>query len=203
MHRPVFLITAGSVAACGALIFATALPAGAATSARAETMALSQNGPGASEDTPVTFTVSSIGVLGITVPAGADLGPAVAGFTLGSPGNFGAVTVTDTRGLDPASWTASVSSTDFLNTSTTNLADTIPVQDATYITGPVTAANGLGSTATVLNATLTLDGSAQDVVTETGFDGDNSANWTPEIAVNVPPNAVVGTYTGTVTHSVS
>ena len=31
MHRPLFVITAGSVAACGALIFASALPAAAAT----------------------------------------------------------------------------------------------------------------------------------------------------------------------------
>jgi hypothetical protein len=202
MHRPLFLITAGSVAACGALIFATALPA-AATSARAETMALSQNGPGPSEGTPVTFSVTTIGVLGITVPDGAYLGTAAAGSTLGSPGNFGAVTVTDTRGLNPASWTASVSSTDFTNTSTGDSRDTIPAADATYITGVVTPANGLPSSATALNDTLTLIDIPQQVVTQTDFDGDNSANWTPEIDINVPPDAVVGTYLGTVTHSVS
>ena len=50
---------------------------------------------------------------------------------------------------------------------------------------------------------ITLSGTAQSVVTETGFDGDNAATWNPKIAVAVPANAVVGTYAGTVTHSVS
>ena len=72
MHRQLFLIAAGSVAAAGGLLIATALPAGAATSVRAETMACTATGPerspGFSEDTPVTFTVTSIGVLAITVP---------------------------------------------------------------------------------------------------------------------------------------
>ena len=39
MHRPLFLVTAGSVAAVGGLLVASAMPAGAATSVRAETTA--------------------------------------------------------------------------------------------------------------------------------------------------------------------
>jgi len=207
MHRPLFLLTAGSVAAVGALVVASALPAGAATSVRAETTAITPcTAPtnGACADTPVTFSLTTTGVLAITAPTDTvDLGSGVAhnvGTTIGSAGNFGAVTVTDNRGLSRASWTAAVSSTDFTNS--VSSGDVIPANDATYITGnliPVAP----GSTATVLNATLTLTGNAQDIVTETGFDGDNAVTWTPTITVAVPANAVVGIYDGTVTHSVS
>ena len=39
MHKPLFRIAVGSVAAVGGLLVASAMPAGAATSVRAETMA--------------------------------------------------------------------------------------------------------------------------------------------------------------------
>ncbi len=207
MHRPLFLIPAGGVAACGALIFATALPAAAATSGRAEVAAPAAPaaGPGASEDTPVTFEVTTTGVLGVTVPDGpVDLGTGAVNTTIGTPGNFGAVTVTDNRALDPAGWTASVSSTDFVNSVTP--ADTIPVGDATYTTGTISPANGLGSTATSVpgdTTALPLTTGLQSVVTESGYDGDNSANWTPEIDLAVPALAVLGTYDATITHSVA
>ena len=217
MHRPLSLITAGSVAAVGGLIIATALPAAAATSVRAETTALTAPcvpaTGGACADTPVTFTVSTTGVLAITAPTTTqDLGsthPGVVTGTTGAPvgsaGNFGTVTVTDNRGVNPASWTATVSSTSFTNTVTS--ADVIPVADATYLTGTVspTVTTPANSTATSIHGTspLTLTGAAVSVVTESNFDGDNAATWTPEIDVAVPATAVVGIYDGTVTHSVS
>lgn len=214
MHRPLFLLTAGSVAACGALIFATALPAMAATSARADaagTCTVPTGSPPGTlctppADTPVTFEVTTTGVLSITVPAGpVDLGTGAVGTTIGAAGNFGAVTVTDDRALDPASWTATVSSTDFVNSLST--ADVIPAGDATYLTGAVIPdpVSGLPSSAVSVHGdvAIALSGTAQDVVTETGFDGDNAAEWTPEIDLAVPAGAVLGTYDATVTHSVS
>ena len=206
MHKPLFLITAGSVAAVGALVVASALPAGAATSVRAETMALTA--PAA--DTPVTFTLTTTGVLAITAPtATVDLGSGVShnvGSVIGLPRNFGAVAVTDNRALDPADWTATVSSTDFTNSVTP--ADVIPATDATYTAGAITVdlGSGLPLSTGIVDDTgtgLGLTNGAQDVVTETGFDGDNAATWTPTIAVAVPAGAVVGIYDGTVTHSVS
>ena len=80
MHRPLFLVAAGSVAAVGGLLVASAMPAGAATAVRAETMAVALYAPVTSAvyrdalsprdcaDTPVTFTVTSTGVLAITAP---------------------------------------------------------------------------------------------------------------------------------------
>jgi len=198
MHRPLFLIAAVSVAASGALIIATALPAAAATSGRAERAAPAAPaaGPGSSEGSLATVTVTTTGTLDVTVPT-----------TIGSAGNLGAVTVTDNRALDPAAWTVTVYSTDFVNSVTA--ADVIPVGDATYLTGTVGATPGqpLGSTAVSVNLTtpltLGLGPTGQAVVTETDFDGDNSTQWTPEIDVAVPATAVLGTYDATITHSVS
>jgi hypothetical protein len=206
MRRPLFLITAFSAAAAGALIIATAMPAAAATSALAA-------GPGSAEGTPVTFEVTTTGTLGITVPTGpVDLGSGAVGTTIGTIGDFGDVTVTDNRGLNPASWTAAVYSTDFVNSVTA--ADVIPAGDATYLTGAVgaTPAQALGSSAVsvhgltplaLANGTGTGGTTGAAVVTETGYDGDNSTQWDPEIQLAVPATAVFGTYDATITHSVA
>ena len=155
----------------------------------------------------MTFSVTSIGVLAITAPTTlVDLGsgaPAVVSGTttapIGTANNFGAVTVTDDRGLNPATWTATVSSTDFTNQTTS--ADVIPVGDATYLTGAVAATPTCnGSSITVncqptgagappvltsgagsvnVDTPLTLSGTPQSVVTEPDFDGDNSTHMEP------------------------
>jgi hypothetical protein len=213
MHKPLFLVTAGSVAAVGALVVASALPAGAATAIRAETMAACTVGAGSTSGTPctppattpVTFTVSTTGTLSINAPVGpVDLGAAVVGSTTTyTNGNFGAVTVIDNRAIDGATWTATVASTDFANSVTST--DIIPVGDATYTTGAITSANGGTSATSVPGAAvaLPLTTGAQDVVTEASFLGDNGATWSPTINIAVPTTAVVGTYDATVTHSVS
>src|SRR5450631_958617 len=188
MHKPLFRIAVGSVAAVGGLIAASALPAGAVTSVRAETMARTVGSPTA--NTPVTFTLTTTGVLAITAPtATVDLGSGVShnvGSVIGSVGNFGAVTVTDNRALNPAGWIATVSSTDFTNAA----GDVIPAGDAVYTDGTIgpSIVSGLPYSGTDIadNSPVTLSGSAQDVVTEAGFDGDNAATWDPEIAVTVP-----------------
>jgi hypothetical protein len=247
MHKPLFRIAAGSVAAVGGLIVASAMPAGAATAVRAE-LADTCSGatvavPCSPTGTPVTFSVTTSGTLSITAPAGTpNLGtstPGGVGTTIGSPANFGVVTVTDMRGINPAAWTATVYSTNFVNQTSGDSGDVIPASDATYIipdvgstttvgdtTGPtpgvLSPASGLplagvtsGSGTLVDNAAapgITLANgvpvtggidTGQAVVTVAGFDGDNGATWNPEIDVHVPGGAVVGTYLGTVTHSVT
>jgi len=200
--------------------------------------------PGDCAQTPVTFSVTSTGVLAITAPTTlVDLGAVreasvsgAAGDIIGSDGNFGLVTVTDNRALDPAAWTATVSSTDFLNVSTGTSADTIPAQDATYLIPPVDSANpnaiaataglplpGTGAVGATTDLAIPDTGTLASpqtqplggvsipltgqtpapVVTVTGADGDNGAQWNPEIAVTIPAHAVVGVYDGWVTHSVS
>jgi hypothetical protein len=156
-----------------------------------------------SGNTTTTFTVSVTGTgLAITVPGTASLGTGTPGSTITA--QLGTVQVTDSRAVDPAAWTASVTSTDFTIGGT---ADTIPVADVAYWSGPTTATVGSGtftpgqptsadrvplSAVTPLTA-MSLAGGA----------GSNSASWDPTLVVSVPAAAVAGLYEGTVTHSVA
>jgi len=188
MHKSLFVIAAG-----GVLALATALPASASA------LGLSQSAADAQLDsspTTTTFTVNT-GALTITVPTSAVLGSGAPGTTIG-PTALGVVTVTDNRALLLATWTATVSSTTFV-TGAGSAAETIPVADATYVTGTPTHTGLVVVTPT---PTLTLAVASQTVVTGAGV-GNNSAAWNPTIAIAVPAAAVTGLYTGTISHSVA
>jgi hypothetical protein len=188
MNKSLLVLAAGSV-----LALATALPASASA------FGLSQSAADAQLDsspTTATFTVNT-GALTITVPATTVLGSGAPGTTIG-PTALGAVTVTDNRALLLATWTATVSSTTFVTGGGT-AAETIPVSDATYVTGTATHTGVLVVTPT---PTLTLSVASQTVVTGAGV-GNNSAAWNPTIAIAVPAAAVTGLYTGTISHSVA
>jgi hypothetical protein len=138
-----------------------------------------------------------LGVLSITAPASASLGSAAPGGTAAA--SLGIVQVTDGR-AGVAGWTVTTSATDF-TTGVGNAAETIPVQDVRYLIGGFTSTTG---SATFTPTLLTdLSGTAQAVVTATYVNGDNSAAWNPVIQVLVPRGAVEGSYSGTITHSVT
>jgi len=183
MRKSLFLVAAG-----GVFVITTALPASAATSGRTEMTAMDSAGP-----TTTTFTVTN-GALTITTPDSVNLGSGAPGTTIG-PTDLGTVTVNDNRASASASWSATVSSTNF-----TSGSQTIPATDATYTTGTVTPTGTITITTV---PTLALTGAAQPVVTGSAGSGDNSATWDPTIAIAVPVSAVAGLYTGTITHSVS
>jgi hypothetical protein len=176
-----------------AAIFATGLTMPAASAAVTSMAAVSAPGPG-DPDTTVTFAITS-GELTMTAPATANLGSGAPGTTI--TGEIGTTRVTDDRALLSASWTATASATDF--TTGPTAAETIPVTDATYAPGTITTTGGITATPT----DITLDGEPQTVVAGTDGVGNNTASWNPTVAVAVPAQAVVGTYTGTLTQSVS
>jgi hypothetical protein len=154
-----------------------------------------------SGDTTVTFTVGA-GALSITVPASVDLGTGAAGTQI--TGQMGTVTVTDARAALTATWTATVSSTDFTTGGGTP-AETIPKANVSYWSGPATATSGAGVfTPGQLTALLAVSLSVpRTAFTLTLGVGNNSCSWNPGLIVNVPVSAVAGLYTGTVTHSVA
>lgn len=153
--------------------------------------------------TTVTFTVSAGEGLEITVPDGpASIGTGDPGTQV--EGQMGAVTVTDDRAALTATWVASVSATDF-TTGGGTAAETIPNTAISYWSGAATATTGTGTfvpgqtnaaSAVVLDQTRTA-------FSKTTGSGNNSATWNPTIEIDVPAQAVVGTYTGTVSHSVA
>ena len=171
------LLTAGVSAA--ALVLTGAMPA------------LANNGP-----TTTTFSIGS-GSLLVSVQASASLGSITSGQTTVS-GALGNVTVTDNRGLaSGGSWTASVISTDFTDSSGTD----IPATNNSY-TAPVATTTGtvtLGAPGSgALNTISPL--TAQNA---TGASGNNTASWNPTVTVTIPQSATTGIYTATITHSVA
>jgi uncharacterized repeat protein (TIGR01451 family) len=154
---------------------------------------------------PVTGTLGSscsvtvgiiAGPLSMTAPGSATLSAAAPGGL--STGSLGQVQVTDDRGFG-ADWTATVSSTDF-TTGGGSAAETIPAGDATYgISSPVTTGQ-----ATFTNiSTVNLSGNPQAVAGTTSVGGNTTDTWDPTLQVAVPAGAIGGTYTATITHSVS
>ena len=149
-------------------------------------------GPGCS------MTVAVVaGPLSITVPAAASLGSAAPGGTLSA--SLGTVQVTDDRGFG-AGWTATVSATGFA-TGTGTPAETIPAADAQYVIAALGTATG-SATFTPVPATQ-LSATPQPVVTATNVNGNTTVTWNPAINISIPGSAIGGTYTATITHSVS
>ncbi|KWV30202.1 hypothetical protein [Micromonospora rifamycinica] len=173
-----------------------ALAAGAAVLAVASPAAAAPSG-----DTIVTFTVSTAN-LDITVPASVNLGAAFAGSTLS--GSLGNVTVTDSRAALSATWTASVTSTAF-TTGGGSAEETILPNLVEYWSGPAISTTGTGTFVpgqpTSADAvTLNLPRTA---FSKTSGSGNNTATWNPSLRITLPPAAVGGLYSGTVTHSVA
>jgi hypothetical protein len=175
------------LAAATAAVVVTGL---ATTPAQAQSVTFSLTGSSLSIAEPGTTA---------TLTGGSLLGVAGSSIT----GSLGATTVTDQRG-SLLGWTSKVTGT----TAFTNGSTTIPVTAAKVwvpaggitTTGIVVASQGLY----LLEASgLALTSSAQTLVTGAAAVGNNSATFTPQIAVTIPSNATAGDYSGVVTQTVS
>jgi hypothetical protein len=149
-------------------------------------------------DSTVTFEVGT-GLLSMTAPDSATLatGTGQPGTTIS--GLVGTTVVTDDRASLAATWTVSISTSDF-TTGTLTTAETIPADDVTYTAGSFFTTGTITATATP--ATLTLSTTAAEDIFGTAGVGDNSATWNPTLHVAIPSAAVTGGYTGTLTQSV-
>lgn len=164
----------------------------AATSAVALALA-GVHAPADAADTTTTFTITAAGGLSISAPGSADLGSVSSGAASVS-GSLGTVTVTDQRGLILGNWTATASSTDFAHGS--DSSHDIAKAGAVYAAGAV---GGDGGAVAGVGGSLALPVIAALRVGA----GNNTVTWDPTVTVGLSPTAVVGTYTATITHSVS
>ncbi len=143
-----------------------------------------------------TIAVAS-GALTIAVAPGASLGSAAPGGILSA--SLGTVQVTDDRGFG-AGWTATVSATNF-TTGTATSAETIPASDAFY---DITALSQTTGTAAFTYVPVTdLTETPQAVAAAADTAGNTAATWDPIVEVTVPASAIAGSYTATITYSVS
>jgi hypothetical protein len=183
------------LAAAAVTAFGLAPSVASAATGGPAALAHSSANPGGDPDTTVTFSVTE-GALTMSAPVSANVGSGAPGTTI--TGAMGPTTVTDDRALLTASWTTTASSTDWTLGGGTP-AETIPATDVGYNPGSITTTGTITATGTP----ITLSGTAAPVVTGTAGVGNNTATWNPALAVAVPAAAVGGTYTGTLTQSVS
>jgi large repetitive protein len=148
-----------------------------------------------------TLTIAA-GVLSITVPSSAALPSVLPGGTTSA--QLGTVTVNDFRGTAAASWTVTVTATTFVTGAGTP-AQTIPLTQITSWSGPATASTGTGTftpgqanPAAAVNLTV-----PRTAFSLTAGSSVNSASWNPTLSLKAPAAALAGTYTATITHSVS
>lgn len=148
--------------------------------------------PASADNTATTFTLTG-GSLTLAVQGTAALTNATSG-TTAITGSLGAVTVTDARG-GTANWNVSGASTAFTGALTTPSSSTAVSYTGGVVTesGTITVADG---------AAKTLTTTAVSVVAPTALSGNNTASWTPNLAVTMPAGALADTYSGTVTTSI-
>jgi hypothetical protein len=157
--------------------------------------------PASASTTTTTFTLTA-GALTVTAPAAADLGTGAVGSPISA--SLGNVTVADNRGTLLGSWTASVSSTDF-TTGAASANETIGRANVTYWSGAATATTGTAVRVPgqLLAANAVALSESRTAFSATGAVGANTTTWQPTVVVTPPAAAVVGAYTGTITHSVA
>ena len=169
----------------------------------------------ASPTTPVTLTIQG-GTLDISLPsAGTALTATTTAAAATVSASLGLVTVTDARSISPATWNASVNSSDFTGTD----VPAIPAADISYtvFTTADTANAANAAAGSVLTQTYgkietispaatsstILSNSDQVLVSAKAGVGDNVVTWNPKITVTIPSTTVAGVlYTATITHSV-
>src|SRR6202046_4363501 len=176
---------------------------GIAAAAAAAATAIVPAGPALAAgtgSTTTTFTIST-GTLSISVPPTANMGTVASGSTHVSA-LLGDVQVTDLRAALSGSWTATVSSTSFV-TGTATGPETVPNSDVSYSPGSLVASSGTATFTPGTPGTLAAPRPASSAFSATSEVGDTVATWDPQITIAIPPAAVNGTYTGTITHSVA
>lgn len=148
-------------------------------------------------------TLVRAGTLDISVPESVDLGITVPGTVI--TGALGTVTVDDTRGPGQPVWTASASSSEaFLVGSGGADYEVVEPDRISYWSGPVSVVVGDGGFTGMqpdVGAAQPLDNELI-VVTRDSGDGDNTAEWSPTLLIDVPLATVAGPFAATVTHSV-
>lgn len=158
---------------------------------------------GSTTCTDATVTISGGSTLAIAVPNGSvvNLATVAAGAATAS-GSLGNVTVTDNRGGLAENWTASAVATNFTNSTTggSTANETIANTNISYVAGTGSALSGqVGTFAAVAAPALAA---SVPVGTWAGV-GNNTVTWNPTIGFVLLPSQVAGTYSGTITQSVS
>jgi len=157
-----------------------------------------------SGSTNATFTLSG-GAISIAVPDSSGGAISVASGSTGAAsvsGQLGNTVVTDQRGALVATWTANAASTNF-TTGAGSANETVTKANVSYSAGLGTAPLGqVGAFVATVGGPVALAGSGGAVGSWSGT-GNNTVTWNPTLTFTLSPSQVVGTYSGSITQSVS
>lgn len=141
--------------------------------------------------------------LAISVPSAVSFGASAVGARTISA-ILGPVTVTTGIAVLGGGWTTTVSTSGF-TTGAGSAAESIPAASVAYKSGTATASSGLSVGACTPGqpvATVALSAPRTAYIcTSLSSLSATSLTWNPTVAITVGANNVVGTYTGTITHS--
>jgi hypothetical protein len=195
-------VSSGSLPPGLTLAASTGILAGTPTTAGTYSFTLKVTDSASATATQAGSLTITAGSLSISVPATATLPTVVPGGR--ASGQLGTVTVTDTRGSGPATWTATVSATAFI-TGGGSAGETIPLTSTSYWSGPATAVTGSGTLTPgqPLSINAVNLSSARAAFSLAAGSSLNSASWNPTLVISVPAAAIGGRYTATITHSVA
>ncbi len=145
--------------------------------------------------------------LSITVPTGTVSFGSYAAGARTITASLGSVTVSTAGGLaHDAGWTATVSTTAFTTGGGTT-PERVAAGSVSYLSGVATNQSGLGVSACVPGQAVTpVDlSAARTAFSCTGLSllTSTSLRWNPQVSITIGAGNVVGTYTGTITHSVA
>jgi len=143
---------------------------------------------------PIEACAPAAGGLSISVPESVATRNLTAGDTVVI--EMGSVVVTDERGISAdAAWDVSTVSEGVRNSS----GNTLGGEEFSYSLRDLSQTGGL----TLVTHTPALMPALTEILSATSGSGNNSATWTPVITVTIPFNQSGGTYSGSITHSVS
>lgn len=140
--------------------------------------------------------------LEIITPDSANLGSADPGGSINA--QLGTVTVIDARTTRPM-WVATVSATNF-TTGGGSPAEIIARSNISYWSGPITSQAGGGNRSPgQLTAAdrVPLSGSVTAFSGRKASIGSQTTSWRPTLVITIPASATLGTYSGTIVHSVT
>jgi hypothetical protein len=190
-----------------ALAVATASTVGLGVLVPTAANAACSTGP-CSQDTTVTFTLSSSNTFKINQASNA---VTLASQTLGTTGAvvsgaLPATTVTDGRAQLAGVWTVNISSTAFSDGNAGDPTIGANLASASTNLSLLPASNNSatsGGTAVVTYTPVASLAVSSPLVAAAAVQGVAVTSYTPSMSIAVPPTAVAGTYTGTVTQTLS
>lgn len=160
----------------------------------------------AAASTSVTVSITG-GTLSISEPGSVTLGPVTPSATGTSvTGHLGVTTITDNRG-SIAGWTTSISATSLSDGATPTPHTIAANKMKAYIAtgdGPTVSA-GVAVPVTTYTTALTglaLSTSTQTLLSATAT-GSNIVTYNPTLTITLDSTVIAGTYTGTITQTVS